>query len=130
MWQFVINSGEIRQDVEHVAWGYSGKGIGKNNPAAQSVPNVGPIPCEFYTIEDPHDTKDHGPFVLRLIPDVTNVMFGRSGFLIHGDSVQAPGTASEGCIIASKLTRLRIWDSGDRRLQVVSGVKSDDKEER
>lgn len=123
MWQFVQVSGEIRQDGEHVAWGYAGKGVGKNNHSCQSVHNVGPIPCGLYTIEAPHDTKDHGPYVLRLEPDPGNQMFGRSGFLIHGDSIADPGTASEGCIIASKLTRLRIWESGDHILQVVSGLK-------
>lgn len=122
MWQYKQNDGEISQDGEHVAWGYSGHGPGRNNPALQSLHNVGPIPVGLYTVEDPHDTKDHGPYVLRLVPDATNEMFDRDGFLIHGDSIQNPGTASEGCIIASKLTRLRIWESGDHVLQVISGV--------
>jgi hypothetical protein len=33
---------------------------------------------------------------------------GRTEFLIHGDSVDAPGTASEGCIILSPAIRKKI----------------------
>ena len=74
--------------------GYAGGGAGKNNPAMQGVKNVGPIPRGRYEIEEPIDTVTHGPCVLRLVPDATNEMHGRSGFLMHGDSVVNPGTAS------------------------------------
>ncbi len=120
MWHFVSSTGEISQDSDHVAWGYAGKDAGKNNPAMQHVHNVGPLPCGLYEIGQPYNTKEHGPYVLPLTPDPGNEMFGRGGFLIHGDNIQSPGTASEGCIIASKLTRLRIWESGDHRLQVIA----------
>lgn len=129
-WKYVQVSGEIRQDDEHIAWGYSGRGPGKNNPACQAVHSVGPIPCGLYTIGEPYDSKEHGPYVLPLTPHPANQMYGRSGFLIHGDSIREPGTASEGCIIASKITRLTIGESNDRLLLVTSGLKSEDKEER
>lgn len=125
MWQYIQVSGELKQDGEHAAWAYSGHGIGKNNPASQSVHNVGPIPCGLYEIGEPINTSAHGPYCLPLTPRPDNMMWGRAGFLIHGDSIQEPGTASEGCIIASKLTRIRIWESGDRLLQVVSGLKEE-----
>jgi hypothetical protein len=35
-------------------------------------------------------------------------MCGRDNFLIHGDSIAAPGTASHGCIILNRLARERI----------------------
>jgi hypothetical protein len=100
--------------------GYSGKGACKNQPEAQDIKNWGPIPCGVYRIGDPHDSADHGPFVLPLTPDSANEMFGRDSFLIHGDSISAPGTASEGCIILPRPIREKIATSGDRELQVIA----------
>lgn len=99
--------------------GYSGAFDCKNNPQTQSVHNRGPIPRGVYHIGEPIDTVTHGPYVLPLTPDPSNEMFGRYGFLIHGDSIIHPGTASEGCIIQSKDVRERIGESGDRDLQVI-----------
>lgn len=99
--------------------GYSGKGIGKNNPAMDNVANVGPIPRGRYTIAELIEHTDaHGPYVLRLEPDPANDMHGRSGFLIHGDSEAHPGEASEGCIILPRPVREKIWTSGIRTLLV------------
>ena len=39
--------------------------------------------------------------------------------MIHGDSIGNPGSASEGCIILGPAIRHRIWNSGDRNLEVV-----------
>jgi hypothetical protein len=47
-------------------------------------------------------------------------MFGRTGFLIHGDSLQHPGRASNGCIILPRPIRDRIAASGDDQLTVVA----------
>lgn len=102
-----------------LATGYSGAMGYKNDPAMQHIENKGPIPCGRYTIGAPRNTTTHGPYVLPLTPDENNVMFGRSEFRIHGDSIERPGFASEGCIILPKFARERIWESGDRDLQVV-----------
>jgi hypothetical protein len=124
MWIYQQATGRIIDEDtgEAVGIGYSGFRDGKNNPSFQEVHNVGPIPCGLYTIQAPRDTHSHGPFVLPLIPDAENEMHGRDGFLIHGDSVRFPGTASLGCIIMSRDVRERIWKTGDRRLKVVSGL--------
>lgn len=122
MWIYIQLTGELLRDWEHVGFGYAGKGTGKNNPAMQSVHNVGPLPCGLYAIGDPVDTVTHGPFVLLLTPHEDNQMFGRSAFLIHGDSMVSLGNASEGCIIQNRLTRVHIAESGDKLLRVVSGV--------
>lgn len=122
MWTYHQSTGELLWQGEHVDFGYSGAGEGKNNPSMQEVHNVGPIPQGGYTIGKPEYVEisgPHGPFVLPLTPDPTNQMFGRSGFLIHGDNIHAPGTASEGCMIFQSLTRHKIWDSKDYRVQVV-----------
>lgn len=118
-WRYEQESGQLSQNGADVAIGYSGAGNGKNNPAMQDAQKIGPIPKGVYTIGEPHDTPTHGPYVLRLTPDPSNEMCGRSGFLIHGDSVKAPGTASEGCIIMPRWVREQVWESGDLDLEVV-----------
>lgn len=100
--------------------GYAGSGVFKNNPGAQTRKNLGPLPRGSYTIDNHfihHPTA--GGHVLRLTPDPANEMFGRAGFLIHGDSIRAPGTASEGCIVLPLALRQKILVSGDRVLKVV-----------
>ena len=131
MWTYVQKTGELLRDGSHVALGYSGFDNpetgqrGKNNPELERVEEVGPIPVGKYLIGTPHDTLTHGPFVLPLTPDPGNEMFGRSAFLMHGDSVVAPGTASRGCIIMSRAVRREVAASGDKVLRVISGVAED-----
>jgi hypothetical protein len=122
-WRYEQASGRFYDDGGDLrAVGYSGAlPNGKNNPAMQRVAQVGPIPCGTYTIEAPVDTVTHGPYVLELKPDPANEMFGRTHFLIHGDSVVNPGTASEGCIILPRTVREEVWRSGDHHLCVVAG---------
>lgn len=103
-----------------LAVGYSGADPnGKNNPLMQAIQDQGPIPQGNYTFEEPEDTIAHGPYAMPLTPATDNEMFGRSGFLCHGDNIDNPGTASEGCIIIPRFARERIWESGDRQLQVI-----------
>jgi hypothetical protein len=125
VWTYVQKTGELLRDGLHIAVGYSGWNHGKNNPETQNVEEVGPIPVGKYFIGAPHDTLTHGPFVLPLTADPGNEMFGRSAFLMHGDSVVDPGTASRGCIIMSLAVRTEVAESGDMLLQVISGVAED-----
>ena len=118
-WNYYQATGKLAHDGADVALGYSGAGEGKNNPDDQTIHNVGPIPRGGYTINAPQDTVTHGPYVLPLTPDPANEMFGRAGFLMHGDSVVHPGTASEGCIIMPRAVREQVWASGDPALSVV-----------
>jgi hypothetical protein len=119
-WTYEQSNGNLLHDDVSVATGYSGAGACKNDPDAQDRHNEGPIPRGRYTIGEPYDTKTHGPYVLRLTPDDSNDMCGRAGFLIHGDSVAHPGTASQGCIILPRAIREQIWNSGDLDLEVVA----------
>lgn len=122
MWMYSQSAGRIWREGDPAVYPlcYSGKNGGKNNPALQSMHNVGPIPQGVYGIGPPQDTKTHGPYVLPLIPKKGNVMWGRSGFLMHSDSVSHPGQASEGCIVCARSTRVEIWESGDHQLTVVA----------
>lgn len=121
MWTYNQANGNLSRNGAVAGIGYSGaEPDGKNNPSLQASHNVGPIPQGKYTIEGPpFSSSRHGPFVLRLEPDEGNEMFGRSGFLMHGDNIEHPGTASEGCIIMPRAVRETVWKSGDIELQVV-----------
>jgi hypothetical protein len=124
MWSYHQRTGEIFRNGVHVGTGYSGHEAGKNNPDMQHVPRVGPIPVGLYEIGEPFDSKSHGPYVLRLTPHRENQMYGRDGFLMHGDSMLSPGTASLGCIIQSRDVRTLIGKRlplGETTLEVVRG---------
>lgn len=122
-WTYAQKSGELQKDGTPVATGYSGAGAGKNNPVLQNVPNVGPIPQGDWTIAGPPaNTADHGPYVLTLNPTVGTETFGRTGFLMHGDSKEHPGCASHGCIILPRAAREQVWNSGDRELEVLAEI--------
>lgn len=128
MWVYEQRSGRLTYDgdAETFYVGYSGHAEGKNAHELEGVANFGPLPCGHYEIGAPEDTATHGPYVLRLTPAPENDMKGRSGFLIHGDSKVAPGTASHGCIVISKPARMAIWLSGDRQLRVIQDGMSHD----
>ncbi|WP_071988478.1 tlde1 domain-containing protein [Serratia sp. M24T3] len=119
-WVYQQSTGELTKDGRLIAKGYSGKGAGKNNPALEGTPSIGPLPTGDYSIiGHPFHHPHTGIFSMRLFPNPRNRMFGRSGFLIHGDSVKHPGSASDGCIILPLPVRQRLWSSGDRSIEVV-----------
>jgi type VI secretion system (T6SS) effector TldE1-like protein len=124
VWIFDQSNGELRLNGILLGTGYSGHDLGKNNPAMQNDPGLGPIPAGFWDINGPpQDTKTHGPCTLRLEPRRGTETFGRAGFLIHGDSLEHPGQGSQGCIALSpRQKRSYIWQSGDTRLLVISGL--------
>lgn len=114
-WQWDQSAGELRRNGQLISKGYSGKGRGKNNPALQHVPGVGPIPRGRYKIVRKYDSANVGRDTLALDPvdarpgDDIHQPTGRGAFRIHGDSIKAPGTASRGCIILPRDVRLMIW---------------------
>jgi hypothetical protein len=97
--------------------GYSGNGNGLNNPDMQCVEDVGPIPQGLWKIVGIFNKKtDHAPtdFALKLSPDPTTDVCGRTNFWIHGDRREDPAfdphSASEGCIIFPLNVRQQLWD--------------------
>lgn len=118
-WVYNQSNGKLFHDGQEIAEGYSGAGPGKNNGAMQGVPDVGPIPIGEYEIGQPFDSETHGPVCMHLSPIDGTDTLGRGGFLIHGDSIAAPGTASKGCVILPRPVRVQIGASDDRTLQVV-----------
>jgi hypothetical protein len=120
MWSYDSANGNLSQDGAFVGTGYSGFGDGVNNPAEEMDADIGPIPRGNYTIEPFFDDPGgKGPIVAHLEPAPENTMFGRTGFMIHGDNAAMNHTASHGCIILARDIRQRISDSGDTALEVV-----------
>jgi hypothetical protein len=124
MWTFCNSTGGLRDPFDNfVENGYSGGNCGKNpegrnNPAMCGVKNIGPIPCGTYTMETPILHSHLGPFAIPLTPDPDNDMRGRGGFFVHGDTTPS-GNASEGCIILSRGTREKLWNSINHQIQVI-----------
>lgn len=119
MIQYQQLSGGIWLGSKYLGAGYSGNGIGLNQPSHEADANVGPIPAGFWKIErwDDHH-GDKGPIVAVLSP-VGHNAHGRSAFLIHGDNSLGNHSASHGCIIANRDIRQRLRDSGDTELEVI-----------
>jgi hypothetical protein len=120
-WTYRQSTGELLHNGEVIGFGYSGHGAAKNKPECQDQKGTGPIPCGLYTVEEAA-FQDHelGPIVMRLTASPRNNMFGRSGFYMHGDSVQHPGDASCGCIVIGYNVRLQVAISFDRALEVTA----------
>ena len=94
----------------------------------QAGADVGPIPQGTWTIiGPPNNTRYHGPYVLRWQPTPGTDTFGRSGFLVHGDSIESPGCASKGCVILPRAIREKVWNSGDRDLEVLAEFQIEDR---
>lgn len=110
------SDGELRLDGEFEGYGYSGTGMGRNNPAAENIPSVGPIPRGNYSIGPAYDHPTLGPIVFNLEP-VGHDAHGRSAFRIHGDS--ANHDASHGCVVCGRTIRERIRDDSEHDLEVI-----------
>lgn len=119
MYIYQQNSGVLSFNGEIIAKGYSGFGEGKNNPAMEKIADIGPIPRGVYNIGPSYDDKEKGPCVMRLTPSLWTDPHGRSGFMIHGDSIIHPGMASHGCIILMHDVRIEISEGTDKIIEVV-----------
>lgn len=118
-WTYSQKTGTLTHNGKRVGDGYSGKkGAWRDNPRAETVKNRGPIPRGQYRIGPPRLHREKGPITMTLTP-VGHLAHGRTAFLIHGDSVNNPGDASEGCIVLGRAFRERVAASGDGALNVV-----------
>lgn len=113
------SSGKLYRDNIHIADGYSGYDLGKNNPKMEGARGIGPIPKGIWQITQRRTSKNTGPVTLTLAPHAQTDTLGRSEFRIHGDSIKNPGAASHGCIILPRVVREEIWASNERILTVI-----------
>jgi hypothetical protein len=121
MWVYQISTGILTApDGQIEGHGYSGQPQYKNDPTAVAIHNAGPIPPTTFHIGAAYTHPTKGNLVLPLTPLDRTSTFGRDGFLVHGDNVLHPGTASEGCIIMGRATRLALSLSEDHELKVVA----------
>jgi len=125
MWTYKQVTGELFNPLGvKVAKGYAGGNCGKNpegvnNCEMQGTRQIGPLPVGLYKFLSPVLQSHLGPFAIPLLPDPGNVMLGRSGFFMHGDTTPG-GNASQGCIIMPRAIRQMCWDSEDHMLEVVA----------
>jgi hypothetical protein len=123
MWHYKQNTGRLYDNTNKlIAIGYAGGNCGKNreginNHLMQDKPNIGPLPVGTYTMMEVEEGHPTGPFTIVLQPDSTNIMYGRGGFRIHGDTVIRQ-SASEGCIVLARPIREQMWDSSDHQVIV------------
>lgn len=122
MWHYLSDLGKLyHEDPDtDVGFGWSGQRAGKNNPAMQNVPKVGPTPEGFYTVGKAYHHLRLGPVTMNLEPDDSNQMYGRDEFRVHGAAKVNPELSSEGCMILPESIRLMLDASQDRRLQVLT----------
>lgn len=118
MLQYRQCTGENTLAGELLGTGYSGNGVGLNNPLFEAWHNKGPIPAGRWQIGTWFDHPHLGPCVAPLTP-IGHDAHGRTGFFIHGDSSAANHTASDGCIVDGPSIRHAIRDSGETELEVV-----------
>ncbi len=121
MWIYEQRTGRLRHNDTSVATGYSGFGPAKNDPLRQHEAGLGPIPQGAYSLGAVEEEGPHGPVAIHLLPLTGTETFGRSAFMVHGDSVEYPGGASHGCIIVPRKVREAMADGRDRLLVVLSG---------
>ena len=123
-WVYVVESGRLLGADGLVAEGYSGHDEGVNNPGLCNAKNVGPIPQGLWQVLPPVNPPNHlGPLALPLVPLEGTPTFGRSGFFIHGDTVEDVEhcwqNASHGCIILPHAARAAVAAVPDSVLRVV-----------
>lgn len=124
-WEYKQPTGDITDPHGvFVHQGYAGGNCGQhpegiNNHEMQNVHNIGPLPVGFYTMAEVVEGSHLGPFAIRLEPDPANIMFGRGGFFVHGDT-QIPFHASDGCIIMPRAVREQMWASDNHQIEVVA----------
>ena len=130
-WTYEIETGRLfRPDGTLAGTGYAGGECGLhpeavNNPAFCNQHSIGPLPPGEYTIARAITHPRLGPIAMALNPNPKNTMFGRSGFYLHADLVEAatkPRAASDGCIVQSGAVRKEVDTSTDRDLIVVPFV--------
>lgn len=88
---------------EEIAFCYAGHKTpdinGVNNPVAEQMKNIGPIPRGWWRIAGMRDGGHLGPSVMPLVPFTETNTYDRSGFYIHGNGPSGTTEYSHGCIV-------------------------------
>ena len=126
-WTYSQNGRQLLDpDGNPAGMGYSGHDEGYNNHDAQETRDVGPTPVGTYGIGSPFRHPVAGPVTMRLTPSADTNVFGRDGFMIHGDSADHAAnptprsSVSHGCIILARPIREAIDASDDKTIIVTA----------
>jgi hypothetical protein len=107
-WTYTQATGELHRDGKLVATGYSGAPGHINATASEGLRSKGPIPRGLWRMVYFYQRHSRlGPVAIALKPEGHKAL-GRSDFMIHADSIQRPGTASQGCIILPQAVRVQM----------------------
>lgn len=116
---YIISTGDFyAPDGSLLGVCYAGHPPHVNDISAVNVKNIGPLPPGSYRMGTAYNNIHTGPLSIPLIPLAEQThspeenpfawLHGRNDFYIHGDSLNHPGYASDGCIVASHEIRLKI----------------------
>ena len=108
---------------ERIVWeaqGYAGRGECQHNPDCDHKRSQAPLPVGRYGVRLVRHVRFRDP-VFRL-EQLEGPTYGRSGFLIHGDSANSPGKASQGCIVLRWSDRSAISAYDVRELEVFASL--------
>lgn len=126
-WVMNQRTGELRDpDGNVLESGYSGAPDYVNNPDAENLRDLGPIPRGRYRIGETFNSARTGPNSIRLAPEGHNA-HDRTGLQIHGENPRRPPRSfSEGCPIYGPATRRRITQSQQQGVQWLDVVGDED----
>lgn len=110
---------QSQEKAKSVGRGYSGHPPYVNQTEAEAMVARGPIPRGSYRLHGPFNHSRLGPVCFYMEPAKGNTMFGRSGFLIHGDNQNGDQSGSHGCVILSRAIREQIATTPVRTFVVV-----------
>jgi len=117
--EYIQSTGDFYINGSRVYTGFSGAPGYINDPESQCLADRGPLPRGWYKMTGPEHSVTKK--AIRLTPIKGTEMCGRFGMLIHGDSIENPGTGSKGCIILPLIIRERILqeiEDGNSKLEV------------
>jgi len=121
------STGIMTRNGEEIARGWAGNDSrpkvnpdrvhGYNNPDAQNLHCIGPLPQGLYKIGEWGVHPELGAHSAPLT-QVSGETYGRSGFYIHGPGAD-PANSSEGCIVIPHDPRLAVEATGETLVQVI-----------
>ena len=118
-WLYSQRTGALSHNGRPLATGYSGHGLGKNNPAMQATHGVGPTPLGTYSMGTPHHSNTTVIYTMNLDPQPGTNTWGRTLFRVHGDNPKHIGQSSDGYIVLPLSVRQALWNSGDHVVKVI-----------
>ena len=123
------STGIMTRAGEQIAKGFAGNDSrpvvnpnhvhGYNNPLAQNVHCIGPLPQGLYKIVEWQDERPGLGPIVAVLQQVSGETFGRDGFRIHGASASDPLNSSEGCIVLPHNDRVAVRATGETLVQVI-----------